>query len=259
LKAGSAFDNINVMKVSAVIITFNEEENIKRCIASLGFADEVVVVDSGSRDKTAQIAKELGALVFTHGWQGYSKQKNFAVSKARNEWVLSLDADEVVSPELGEELTKIIISPYEGYSIPRRAFFLGRWINHCGWYPDLQLRLFRKKAGRFDETKQVHERFLLNGKAGLLKNDLFHYTYTNLGQYFSTLNRYTELAAISMKEKGRKGRVSDLLLNPPCTFFKMYVLKFGFLDGLPGLFVCLLSSFYNFVKYAKLWELTRKK
>ncbi len=247
------------MKVSAVIIAYNEEANIGRCIKSLAFADEIIVVDSGSRDNTVKIASAMKAKIFTRGWQGYSRQKNFAIGKAKNEWVLSIDADEEVSSELAGEITRIVISPYEGYFIPRRAFFLGRWINHCGWYPDLQIKLFRRNSGKFDESRQVHESVLLNGKAGTLKNDLFHYSYDNLGQYYSTLNRYTELAAISMKERGRKGRIAEVLLNPPYTFVRMYLFRFGFLDGLAGLFVCLLSSFYNFVKYAKLWELTRKK
>ncbi len=247
------------MKVSAVIITYNEEEKIGRCIKSLAFADEIIVVDSGSRDNTVKIAAAMKAKIFSRGWQGYSRQKNYAVGKSKNEWVLSVDADEEVSRELADEIAGIVISPYEGYLMPRRAFFLGRWISHCGWYPDMQLRLFRKNSGRFDESRQVHESFLLNGKAGTLKNDLFHYSYDNLGQYFSTLNRYTELAAISMKEKGRRGRLGTILFNPLYTFIRMYLFRLGFLDGLPGLFVCLLSSFYNFIKYAKLWELTRKK
>jgi len=247
------------MKISVIVISYNEKDNIEKCLESVRWADELIVVDSGSRDETVKLAECYTKKVFRHSWQGYSKQKNFAISKARNEWILSLDADEVLSEELASEIKNIVVSPYEGYYLPRKAFFMNRWIKHCGWYPDRQLRLFRKGKGFFNEREQIHEGLVLKGKAGTLQNELLHYSYKNIGQYFSQLNKYTELAAQGKASAGKTSGVAKILLNPPATFLKMYVLKLGFLDGLAGFCICALSAFYNFVKYTKLWEIKRKR
>ena len=191
---------------------------------------------------------------------GYSKTKNYGILKAKNKWILSLDADEVVSSKLKNEIIRVLDKgSYDGFYIPRKAFFLSRWIKHCGWYPDYQLRLFKKDKGRFDENKLVHENVKVNGNIGYIKNDLLHFPYRSINKYFEQFNKYTSLSANAYLKKGRNVSISTLVLNPIFTFFKMYILKLGFLDGFAGFTVCLISSFYNFVKYVKLWELKRKK
>lgn len=247
------------MGIAAVIIAYNEEKNIKKCLESVKWADEIIVVDSFSTDKTFSISKKYADKVFNIKWMGFSKTKNFGISKARSEWILSLDADEIVSENLKKEILKTVKSTdLNGFFIPRKPFFMNRFIKHCGWYPSCQLRLFKKTKGKFDESKMVHENVKITGKAGYLKNDLLHYPYENIGKYFDHLNRYTNLAAESMRLKNKKAGFLNLIFHPFFTFFKMYFIKLGVLDGLAGFTVCVLSSFYNFVKYAKLWELRRR-
>jgi len=248
------------MGISVVIITYNEQDNIKRCLESVRWADEIIVIDSGSYDKTLDIVRKYTNKIYIHKWKGYSKEKNFGILKAKNDWILSIDSDEVVSDELKDEIIKSIKNTkFDGFFIPRKVYFLDKWIKHCGWYPDFQLRLFKKSKGRFDESKLVHEGVKLNGKIGYLKNSLLHFPYKDLNQYFQRFNKYTTLAANELFKKNKRVIFVNLILNPIFTFFKMYFLKLGFLDGFAGFVVCFLSSFYNFVKYSKLWELTRKK
>ena len=247
------------MKISVIIITHNEEDNIRRCLESVTFAEEIIVIDSFSRDKTLEIAAGFTRNIFKREWEGFSRQKNYGISRARNEWILSLDADEVLSVELKQEIIDLNPKGYAGYYIKRKPYFMGKFIRHCGWYPDKQLRLFKKSEGQFDENKIVHESVLLKGKKRVLENQMLHFPYKNIGQYFEQFNKYTSLAAQQYMRDGRKFSKAKLILNPLATFFKMYFLRAGLLDGFAGFCICILSSWYNFVKYAKLWELTGRK
>jgi glycosyltransferase involved in cell wall biosynthesis len=245
-------------KVTVAIITKDEEGNIRDCLESVKWADEIVVVDNGSTDRTLSICQEYGARIFQEEWKGYSGQKNSAIEKAGNEWVLNLDADERVSPELRQEMQKGLEENQgvDGYWIPRKNFFLGRWIRYCGWYPDLNLRLFRKSRGRFGE-RAVHERLKLEGKALTLTHPLIHETYRSLSDFLRRMDRYSSLAAGEMLREGRKFRLIDPVLRPPFTFLQMYVLRAGFLEGYFGFVLSVLYSYYTFAKYIKLRELKK--
>lgn len=245
-------------KITIAIITKNEERNIRDCLESVKWADEIVVVDNGSTDHTLSICKEYGARVFQEEWKGYSGQKNSAIEKAGNEWVLNLDADERVSPELRQEMQKCLEEnqDVDGYWIPRKNFFLGRWIRYCGWYPDLNLRLFRRSRGRFGE-RAVHERVEVQGKTLTLTQPLIHETYRSLSDFFQRMDRYSSLAAGEMLREGRKFRSIDPVFRPPFTFLQMYVLRAGFLEGYLGMVLSVLYSYYTFAKYIKLRELKK--
>jgi len=244
-------------KVSVAIITKNEGQTIGDCLRSVRWADEIVVVDNDSTDQTRQICQDFRARVYLEEWKGFSRQKNSAVEKTQNDWILSLDADERVSPDLHEEIKQALgehSPPYDGYFIPRKNFFLGRWIRHCGWYPDYTLRLFRKSRGRFQE-RAVHERVEVQGKVGYLQHPLEHETYRSLGDFFERMDRYSTLAAQEMQREGRPYRISDLLFRPFLTFLQMYLLRAGFLEGYPGFLLSVLYSIYTFAKYSKLKEM----
>lgn len=245
-------------KITVAIITKNEERNIRDCLESVKWADEIVVVDNGSTDHTLSICKQYGARIFQEGWKGYSGQKNSAIEKAGNEWVLNLDADERVSPELRQEMQKCLEENQgvDGYWIPRKNFFLGRWIRYCGWYPDLNLRLFRRSRGRFGE-RAVHERVEVQGKTLTLTQPLIHETYRSLSDFFQRMDRYSSLAAGEMLREGRKFRLIDPVFRPPFTFLQMYVLRAGFLEGYLGMVLSVLYSYYTFAKYIKLRELKK--
>jgi glycosyltransferase involved in cell wall biosynthesis len=242
-------------RVSALVITKNEAENIRDCLASLQWADEIIIVDAESTDDTVTQAREFTGKVFIRRWEGFSAAKNFALAQCTGDWVLWLDADERVTPELREEIFSALPNnpAAAGFEMPRLANFLGKWIHHGGWYPGYVLRLFRRGAGRFDD-KPVHEGVQVDGKIARLKNHLLHYTDRNLQHYFEKFNRYTSLAAEELNQRGRRFHLWDLLLRPSWFFFRMYVLKAGFLDGLPGFILARLSAAYVFAKYAKLWE-----
>ena len=247
-------------KISVTIITKDEERNIRACLESVKWADEIVVVDNGSTDRTLEVCQEYGARVFREDWKGYSTQKNSAVEKARNEWVLSLDADERVSSELRREMEESLAAApsVDGYWIPRKNFFLGRWVRRCGWYPDLNLRLFRQSRGRFGE-RAVHERVEIQGKSLTLSQPLIHETYRTLADFFQRMDRYSTLAAREMNREGKKFRRIDALFRPPLTFLQMYLLRAGFLEGTDGLMLSILYSFYTFAKYAKLREIGKSE
>jgi glycosyltransferase involved in cell wall biosynthesis len=247
------------MKISVVIITHNEEANIRRCLESVTFADEIIIIDSFSRDDTVKLASSYTSNILRRKWEGFSKQKNYGISRARNEWILSLDADEVLSVELKQEIIDLKTEDCKGFYIKRKPYFMGKFIKHSGWYPDKQLRLFKKSEGRFDENKMVHESIILKGKKCTLENQMLHFPYKNIGKYFEQFNKYTSLAAQQYMREGRKFSKLKLVMNPAATFFKMYFFRAGYLDGFAGFCICVLSSCYNFVKYAKLWELTGRK
>jgi glycosyltransferase involved in cell wall biosynthesis len=245
--------------LSVITITLNEERNIADCLRSVTWADEIIVVDSGSTDRTVELARQFTPRVYGVEWKGYGATRNHALELATGEWILWLDADERVPDRLADEIRRITgIEDHtvSGYSVARRAYFLGRWIRHCGWYPSRVTRLFRRTRGKFNE-RRVHESIMVDGRIERLNNDLLHYTDPSLYHYFTKFNRYTSLAAEDMKSSGITFSLSDILLRPPYVFLKMYVLRLGFLDGMHGLLLSLVSSAYVFVKYTKLWELCR--
>ncbi|MCI0706129.1 MAG: glycosyltransferase family 2 protein [Ignavibacteriae bacterium] len=247
--------------LSVIVITKDEEANIQECLASVQWADEIIVVDSGSTDKTVQYAHKHTKKVYKKEWEGFGATKAFALSKAKCEWVFSLDADERVTPELADEIRSVVqhnVASHTGFSVPRKAFFLGKWIKHCGWYPGRVVRLFRRKHGRFTPS-QVHEAIAVNGTIGVLRSDLLHYTDPSLQHYFQKFNRYTTLAAEDLLSKGERFSFDKMLFRPFWTFLRMYILRRGFLDGVEGFMLCVLSSCYVFTKYAKLRELRRKQ
>lgn len=246
--------------LSVIVITKNEENNIGECLESVCWADEIIVVDAESSDTTVERAREYTDKVFSHPWVGYGEAKNFGLSKCSGEWALWLDADERVTEELHAELSAAIAGADSGtaaFSMPRRANFLGTWIDHCGWYPGRVVRLFRKSAGTFSEHK-VHERLDVRGKILNLRSDLLHYTDPDLEHYYEKFNRYTSLASDDLIAQKKTFVLLKLICNPLWIFLKMYVFRLGFLDGIPGLILSVLSANYVFTKYAKLWELSRK-
>lgn len=246
-------------KISAVIMARNEAHNIAEAIASLGFADEIIVADTGSGDDTIRIACQAGASVHRITFDGYGRSKNRALDLCSHEWVFSLDADERVSPELARSIRSAIERrpEYDGFAVNRLTYFLGKPIRHSGWYPDYVVRLFNKDKGRFKE-KLVHESVIIDGRTGRLDGLLYHYSYRDLDNYIEKMNIYSSLNAEDMHRCGKKFSIFKLLSNPPAAFIKMYLLKAGFLDGFHGLLLACLSSFHVFVKYAKLKELDKK-
>ncbi|NUN71293.1 MAG: glycosyltransferase family 2 protein, partial [Bacteroidetes bacterium] len=242
-------------RLSVIIITKNESSNIEECLRSVSFSDDIVVVDAESTDDTVLKARNLGATVIVRPWQGYAAAKQFALEQTKHDWVLWLDADERVMPALAREIPEVIgASPvHAAFTVARRAYFLGRWIRHSGWYPGRVARLFRKQHARFNDAA-VHEGLEIVGTVGELKNDLLHYTDPNLYHYLSKFNRYTTLATEGLEKKGKRFSTADLLVRPWWLFLKMYILRRGFLDGIQGLLLAILSSAYVFTKYAKLWE-----
>lgn len=248
------------MKLSVAIIAFNEEGNLARTLESVKGADEIVVVDSGSTDRTVAIAQSYGAKVFVEEWKGFAAQKNSALAKCTSEWVLSLDADEEVTPELAEEIARELHSnpDEDGYFIPRRNMFLGRWMKHGGLYPDAKLRLFKRSEGRFVD-RPVHETARIHVPPGRLRNDLIHHAYPTLESYIEHINRYSTLGAELAATQGRTSRSFvafqwNVLMNPVATFLYNYVLRLGFLDGREGLLLHLYHSSYVSWKYAKAWK-----
>lgn len=240
------------MKISAAIITLNEERNVVRAIESLGCCDEIVVVDSGSTDRTVEVARRLGARVVEEPWHGYARQKNLAARAAANEWVLSIDADEALSEALeGEILTIKKDGPRaDGYSMPRRAQYCGRWILHSGWYPDRKVRLYHRDRAEW-AGEYVHESVRVRGRVAELESDLLHFTCSSLSEHLKTLDRYTTLAAQELVAKGRPVGGARLVLDPAWTFLRSYVVQRGFLDGPQGLSIAWMAALYTYLKYAK--------
>jgi glycosyltransferase involved in cell wall biosynthesis len=242
-----------VPKVTATVITFNEATHIEACLASVAWADEVIVVDSGSTDGTADLARAKGARVLVKDWPGYSNQKNFAAEQAANDWILSVDADERVTPELAAEIKQTLTTEPvpSGFRIPRVTWHLGRWIRTTDWYPDPQLRLYDRRRARW-KAKSVHESVAADGPVGRLTNDLQHYAYRDISHHHLTMDRYTTLSAKEMAEAGRRASVFDLVLHPVAAFLRNYILRRGILDGVPGLIISSMNAYYVFLKFAKL-------
>ncbi len=240
------------MKISATIITFNEERNVPRVIESLRCCDEILVLDSGSNDRTVEIATKLDARVIEASWHGYAAQKNIAAELASHDWILSLDADESLSEALEAEIWQIKKNgpKFDGYTMPRLAQYLGRWILHSGWYPDRKVRLFDKRKAKW-VGEFVHESVTVNGTVGHLKSNLLHFTCNSLSEHLRMMDSYTTLAAQELVSRGSNLGFGNLLLDPPWTFFSTYVLKLGFLDGVEGLTIAYMAGLYNFLKYSK--------
>ena len=246
--------------ISACIITYNEEKNIRRCLESLKWVEEVIVVDSMSSDSTVSLCREFSVSVIQKSWEGHVKQKNFAIAQASNDWILSLDADERVTPELREEIERCLSEEsnrVDGYYFRRHSYYLGKWINHGGWYPDYKLRLFKKSRGKWG-GKDPHDKVILEGTTKYLKAELHHFVYQNLSHQIQTVDNFSTITAHGLDSEGERFTVSKLLSRPPLKFLGTYFLKKGFLDGIPGLIISVVSSFYVFLRYAKLWEKQRQ-
>lgn len=240
------------MKISATLVTLNEERNLPRALESLRWCDEIVVVDSGSSDRTREIARSHGARVIENEWPGYAKQKNLAAEAASHDWILSLDADERLSPELEQELRQLRSEGprFDAYSMPRLARYLGRWIRHGGWYPDRKIRLYDRRKARWAGA-YVHEAVSCDGAIGELQSDLLHDTCETFSDHIRTVDRYTTLAAQEMAAAGRRVSLPRLLLAPPWTFVRTYFLRLGALDGWQGFLIASMAAFYVFAKYVK--------
>jgi len=240
------------MKITATIITLNEERNIARAIESLRCCDEILVVDSGSIDRTVELAEKLGARVIESPWHGYATQKNHAAEQACNDWILSLDADEALSESLeGEIWTLKKKGPnYDAYTMPRLAQYLGRWILHCGWYPDRKVRLYHRAKAKW-VGDFVHESVEVRGRVGYLESNLLHFTCDSLSEHLKTMDRYTTLAAEELVSRNEEIRLRNMILDPAWTFTRTYFFQRGFQDGLEGLTIAYMAALYTFLKYAK--------
>lgn len=245
-------------KISAIIITKNEEANIRECLESLAWVDEIIVVDSGSSDQTAVICREFTSLIFEHAWLGFGPQKNLALGYATGDWVLSIDADERVGNELRDEIIALLQNPQgDAYEMPRLSSYCGRFIRHGGWRPDYVLRLFRRGRARFS-ADLVHEKVVFTGPVGRLKNDLLHYSFRDLEQVLAVVNRYSTLGALQKHNNGQRAGLSKAVLHGIGAFITTYFFKFGFMDGRYGFMLAVSNGEGTYYKYLKLMELGRK-
>ena len=246
-------------KLSVIIITKNEAENITACLESVAWADEIIVVDSGSDDATVEICRELGVQVHQRDWPGFGMQKNRALSYANNEWVFSIDADERVTPELRLQLVKAIKEDSEdGFYVPRLSQFCGRFIRHSGWYPDYVLRLFKRTKGRFSDD-MVHERVILEGNVGRLTSPLLHYSYLNTTDVQRKTEQYARAGAMQMFKNGKTASSADGPLRAGWAFLRTYFLRLGFLDGIAGFNIALMNARTTYLKYSQLRALRSAK
>lgn len=245
-------------RLSVVVITKNEQENIRGCLETVRWADEIIVVDAESSDETVSHARDYTPHIFVRPWPGFGPQKNFGMEKVAGDWILLIDADERVPPELREEILRMAQeSPPEvtAYRIPRRNYFYGKWVRWGGAYPDYQIRLLRKGAGRYNDVA-VHENLLITGSVGTLHQPLDHWTERTIADHFKKFDLYTTLASEERAKTRKTVWWGDFVFNPLATFFKMYMAKQGFREGIHGLILSVLASYYTFAKYTKLWEMT---
>jgi glycosyltransferase involved in cell wall biosynthesis len=247
-----------MVKISVIIITKNEEKNIKECLLSVLWADEIILVDSESEDNTRSIAREFTDKIYVKKWEGFVPQKKYALSLTKNEWVLSIDADERVTPALQSEIELINPDAYDGYRIRRQNFLFGKEITSCGWDRDFQLRLFNKSKTELPE-RLVHEGFLVNGKVGQLKNVITHNTFSSLHSYLKKVNEYTTLRAEEVFRSKRKTTALTIFNHTFAAFFKYYISLRGFKDGMHGLIISFVHSVTTLLTYVKIWELQTKK
>lgn len=251
------------MKISVVIIAFNEEDKVAEAIKSVLWADEILLIDSESTDRTRQIAASFGAKVIVQKWLGFAKQKQFAVEAAQNDWILSLDADERVSEKLKEEILKLKTLPEEnladGYKMPRLSFYYGRPVWHGGWYPDWQLRLFNRQKGKWRDVL-IHESVEVEGKIEKLSGNILHFSVENAEHHHRMIGeRYAPMAAEQMFKNGKRTSFLKIFTVGLTTFFHTYFLKLGFLDGLPGFCIASFAAHHSFLKHLILWELQNRK
>ena len=253
--------------LSVAIVTFNEEENLARTLATVAWADQIVIVDSGSTDRTAEIARSFNATVIERSWTGFADQKNFALSQCTGDWLLSLDADEELSPDLQQQIRQTLsaLSAVDAYYLKRRNLFLGRWIKHGGFYPDPKLRLFRRNVALLPqfEARPVHETIRFSGPTATLDGDILHHAYPTLSSYIEHMDRYSSLGAELLVEQGRTSAniftfFARIVIFPMLGFKWNYVFRLGFLDGREGFLLNLYHAAYSSWKYAKAWELSRK-
>jgi len=248
------------MKISVVIITLNEEDRLEETLKSCrGIADEIVVIDSFSIDRTIEIARKYTPNIYKNVFVDYSTQKNLAIDKAKNEWILNLDADEQISDTLKAEIVKLKQDREvfeDGFFMNRKTYYLGKWIKHSGWYPDRKLRLFKKEKSRWQG--RVHERLVLDGQTGRLKGDIIHYTYRNMDDHLKRINRYSRMQAQDIVKKGKKLLFMRAMVLPPITFLRFYIWKLGILDGFAGLIIALVSSWGTALKYLKAIEIKKR-
>lgn len=243
--------------VSAIVVCFNEEKNIGACLDGLRWCDEIVVVDSFSTDRTVEICRQYTERILQRNWTGYRDQKAFAHSQATSDWVLLIDSDERVTPELRDEINQTLsdhAGTYAGFSVPRLVFYLRRWWRRGGWYPDYDVRLFRRDRASWAGT-DPHEKILIDGKVRRLRHPLQHYSYRSIEDHLQRINHFTSISARELWKEGKRFHRSDALFRPAFRFFRSYVLKRGFLEGFAGFHVALTAAVYVFLKYAKLWEL----
>ena len=243
-----------MLPISVAVITKNEENNIEDALKSVSDANEIIVVDAFSTDRTVALCKKYTKKVVQHEWLGFAHQKQLAVDAAAGPWVLILDADERVTPELKKEIADTLLNTTcDGFYIPRKNYFLGKWIKHSGWWPDNTLRLFKKEKG-YLESREVHEKVVLDGNAGHLTHPLAHYTYWSISDFIKRMENYSSLAAKEIRKSSGRAGLFSLTIKPIATFIKMYLIRRGFLDGRRGLILATLYGFYTFLKYAKTWE-----
>lgn len=245
--------------ISCAIVVFNEERNIEACLESAKWMDEIIVVDAFSTDRTVEICRRYTERIFQRPWQGFGPQKNFAIEQATSDWVFILDADERIPSDLKREIQSILEdqrpdSPV-AFSVPRKNYFYGNWVMHAGCYPDYQLRLFRRGVGKLND-EEPHNKFIFEGRSGVLQTPLEHFTERTIDDHFRKFRNFTTLAAQERGKTKQHVRWADLLIRPIFTFYKYYIVRYGYKDGMPGFLISVFASMYTFVKYAKLWEQT---
>lgn len=240
--------------VSALIIAKNEEKNIEDCLKSVSWADEIIFIDSKSTDATVEIAKKYTDKIIVHDWQGYAYARDLSLKNAACNWIISLDADERVSPELKDEINNLLKKNHNknGYLIPRRNYFLDKVIKTCFWYPDYQMRFFRKDSASVS-MREVHEGFVVKGEHGILKNDLIHFTHQDLFSTFEKINKYSSLE-IKEIENSKPVKKMDLIIHPIAAFLNHYISRKGYKDGIHGMMVSIVHAMTNMMRYMKLWE-----
>jgi len=243
--------------VSAIVVCYNEEENIGRCLKSLQWCDEIVVVDSFSTDRTVEICRQFTTIIIRRKWAGYRDQKAFAHSKATKDWVLMIDSDEEVTPELQNEIREQLAGAgtlCSGFLLPRLMFYLNRWWRRGGWYPDYDVRLFRRDCAKWGGI-DPHEKIIVDGPVRRLQNPLHHFSYRDIADHVQRINRFTSISSRELHTQGERWHLTDALLRPAFRFCRCYFLKRGFMEGFAGFHVAVTAAVYVFLKYAKLWEL----
>ncbi len=258
-------DRMSRLPLSISIISLNEEANLRRCLASTaGLAQEIVIVDSGSKDRTAEIAAEFGARFVHQDWLGYTAQKNYCLTLCAQPWILALDCDEELTPELRESVRRFFADgdheKFDGAWMPRLVWFMGRWIHHGDWYPDRKIRLFRREKSTWaaEGGGQVHERLDVDGPCTTLTGDLLHYSFQNIQHYLVKHVQYSRVFLETQQEKGRRWSLVQTLFRPWWRFFRAYVLKRGFLDGFPGFWIAIATAFFTFDRYSRMFEAESK-